>query len=256
MNKTKNSKLSYIDTGKGNKTLLFIHGFCGSHEYWSDIIAELKDEYRVVAVDLRGHGASEEIGKTFSIEDMAADIASFLEDLKIGQVYMFGHSLGGYVTLAFAERFPGKLSGFSLIHSTAFPDDEAGKEGRLKSVEKIEMDGIPAFIDGLVPKLFAHSDDPNIEHTKEIGYKTSESGAIGSLHAMRNRTDRNHVLKDTKLPVLLVAGEQDKVIPAEKTFSVKGSHINEVILEGSGHMGMLEAPNRLIEEIIRYVEKN
>ncbi|MDM5222231.1 alpha/beta hydrolase [Peribacillus sp. NJ11] len=256
MNKTKNSKLSYIDTGKGNKTLLFIHGFCGSHEYWSDIIAELKDEYRVVAVDLRGHGASEEIGKSFSIEDMAADIASFLEDLKIGQVYMFGHSLGGYVTLAFAERFPGKLSGFSLIHSTAFPDDEAGKEGRLKSVEKIEMDGIPAFIDGLVPKLFAHSDDPNIEHTKEIGYKTSESGAIGSLHAMRNRTDRNHVLKDTKLPVLLVAGEQDKVIPAEKTFSVKGSHINEVILEGSGHMGMLEAPNRLIEEIIRYVEKN
>jgi 3-oxoadipate enol-lactonase len=256
MNKTKNSKLSYIDTGKGNKTLLFIHGFCGSHEYWSDIIAELKDEYRVVAVDLRGHGSSEEIGKSFSIEDMAADIASFLEELKIGQVYMFGHSLGGYVTLAFAERFPGKLSGFSLIHSTAFPDDEAGKEGRLKSVEKIEMDGITAFIDGLVPKLFAHSDDPNIEHTKEIGYKTSESGAIGSLHAMRNRTDRNHVLKDTKLPVLLVAGEQDKVIPAEKTFSVKGSHINEVILEGSGHMGMLEAPNRLIEEIIRYVEKN
>lgn len=256
MNKTKNSKLCYIDTGKGNKTLLFIHGFCGSHEYWSDIIAELKDEYRVVAVDLRGHGASEEIGKSFLIEDMAADIASFLEDLKIGQVYMFGHSLGGYVTLAFAERFPGKLSGFSLIHSTAFPDDEAGKEGRLKSVEKIEMDGIPAFIDGLVPKLFAHSDDPNIEHTKEIGYKTSESGAIGSLHAMRNRTDRNHVLKDTKLPVLLVAGEQDKVIPAEKTFSVKGSHINEVILEGSGHMGMVEAPNRLIEEIIRYVEKN
>jgi pimeloyl-ACP methyl ester carboxylesterase len=68
--------------------------------------------------------------------------------------------------------------------------------------------------------------------------------------------DRNHVLKDTKLPVLLVAGEQDKVIPVEKTFSVKGSHINEVILKGSGHMGMLEAPGRLIEEIIRFVEKN
>ncbi|MGE7184694.1 alpha/beta fold hydrolase [Peribacillus sp. NPDC006672] len=253
---TENSKLSYIDTGKGNKTLLFIHGFCGSHEYWRNIIAELKDEYRVVAVDLRGHGASEEIGASFSIVDMAADIASFMEEQGIGQVYMFGHSLGGYITLAFAERFPGKLSGFSLIHSTALPDDEAGKEGRLKSVGKIEMDGIPAFIDGLVPKLFANSNDPNIEHTKEIGYKTSESGAIGSLHAMRNRTDRNHVLKETKLPVLLVAGEKDKVIPAEKTFSVKGSHIYEVILEGSGHMGMLEAPSRLAEEIIRYVEKN
>ncbi|MFE4707492.1 alpha/beta fold hydrolase [Peribacillus simplex] len=249
-------KLSYIDTGKGNETLLFIHGFCGSHEYWSDIIAELKDEYRIIAVDLRGHGASEEIGGSFSIEDMAADIASFLEELEIGQVYMFGHSLGGYITLAFAERFPGKLSGFSLVHSTAFPDDETGKEGRLKAVEKIESEGIPAFIDGLIPKLFANSDDPNIDHIKEIGYKTSEIGAIGSLHAMRNRIDRNHVLKDTKLPVLLVAGEQDKVIPVDKTFSVKGSHIKEVILKGSGHMGMLEAPSRLIEEIIRFVEKN
>lgn len=88
------SKLSYIDTGKGKETLLFIHGFCGSHEYWSDIIAGLKEEYRVIAVDLRGHGASEEIGESFSIEDMAADIASFLEELEIGQVYMFGHSLG------------------------------------------------------------------------------------------------------------------------------------------------------------------
>ncbi|MGE7759510.1 alpha/beta fold hydrolase [Peribacillus sp. NPDC097895] len=251
---TENSKLSYIDYGKGNKTLLFIHGFCGSHEYWSDIIAKVKDEYRVVAVDLRGHGASEALGASFSIEDMAADIASFLEDREIDQVYMFGHSLGGYITLAFAERFPGKLSGFSLVHSTALPDDEAGKEGRLKSVEKIKNDGIPAFIDGLVPKLFADSDDPHIEHTKDIGYKTSESGAIGSLNAMRNRTDRNHVLRDTKLPVLLVAGEQDKVIPAEKTFSVKGSHIKEVILEGSGHMGMMEAPGRLAEEIIRFVK--
>jgi 3-oxoadipate enol-lactonase len=251
-----NGKLSYIDTGKGNKTLLFIHGFCGSHEYWSDIIAELKDDYRVIAVDLRGHGASEEIGESFSIDDMAADIASLLDELEIAKVYMFGHSLGGYITLAFAERFPGKLSGFSLVHSTALPDDETGKAGRLKSVEKIKSEGIPAFVDGLIPKLFSNPEDSNIEQTKEIGYKTSESGAIGSLHAMRNRIDRNHVLKDTKLPVLLVAGEEDKLIPVEKTFSTKGSHIHEVILKGSGHMGMLEAPSRLLEEIIRFAEKN
>ncbi|WP_285766178.1 alpha/beta hydrolase [Peribacillus sp. SI8-4] len=251
-----NSKLSYIETGKGNKTLLFIHGFCGSHEYWKDIISKLKDEFRIVAVDLRGHGESEPISASFSIEDMADDLAAVLEDLGIDQVYMFGHSLGGYVTLAFAERFPGKLSGFSLVHSTALPDDKAGKEGRLKSIETIEAKGVPAFVDGLVPKLFAHSDDPRIQSAKEIGYKTSEGGAIGSLHAMRARVDRNHVLKETKLPVLLVAGEQDKIISAEKTFSVEGSHIQKVTLEGSGHMGMLETPRRLAEEIREFAEKN
>ncbi|PJN90055.1 alpha/beta fold hydrolase [Bacillus sp. mrc49] len=253
---TESSKLSYIDTGKGTKTLLFIHGFCGSREYWNDIVSKLKDDFRIVAVDIRGHGESEPNAASFSIEDMANDIASVLEKLGIDQVYMFGHSLGGYITLAFAERFPGKLSGFSLVHSTALPDDEAWKEGRLKSIETIEAKGIPAFIDGLVPKLFAQSEDPRIEQTKEIGYKTSESGAIGSLHAMRNRVDRNHVLKETKLPVLLVAGEQDKVITPEKTFSVKGSHIQEITLEGSGHMGMLETPRRLAEEIRRFVESN
>ncbi|MFD4817126.1 alpha/beta fold hydrolase [Peribacillus butanolivorans] len=250
----KSNKLSYIDSGEGKNTLLFIHGFCGSHGYWQDIISGLKDKYRVIAIDLPGHGASESLGASFTIEDMAVNIAEFLDEQQINQVYMFGHSLGGYITLSFAEQFAEKLSGFSLIHSTALPDDEAGKEGRLKSVEKIEIDGIPAFIDGLVPKLFAKSDDPNIENAKEIGYKTSESGAIGSLHAMRKRRDRNHVLKDTKLPVLLVAGEQDKVIPANKTFTVKGDHIKKVILKGSGHMGMLEAPGKLAEEIIRFVE--
>ncbi|MFD9626724.1 alpha/beta fold hydrolase [Peribacillus muralis] len=253
---TENSKLSYIETGNGNKTLLFIHGFCGSHEYWNDIVSKLKDDFRIIAVDLRGHGESQPIGASFSIEDMANDIASVLEERELDQVYMFGHSLGGYITLAFAERFPGKLSGFSLVHSTALPDDEAGKEGRLKSIETIEAKGIPAFIDGLVPKLFADSADSHIEQTKEIGYKTSESGAIGSLHAMRTRIDRNHVLKETKLPILLVAGEQDKVISAEKTFFVKGSHIQEVTLEGSGHMGMLESPSRLAEEIKRFVDSN
>lgn len=256
MKMTERSKFSYIDSGKGNETLLFIHGFCGSHEYWEKVIPKLKEKYRVIALDLRGHGGNDTNEASFSIEDLAGDVATFLEDKNIDQVYLFGHSLGGYITLAFAEQFKEKLNGFSLIHSTAFPDDKAGKEGRLKSVEKIETDGMTAFIDGLVPKLFANSDDPHIERVKNIGYQTSEIGAIGSLHAMRKRDDKNYVLKDTQLPVLLVAGEKDKVISPEKTFSVEGNHITEVILEGCGHMGMLESPDQLAREIIRFVDGN
>ncbi|MGE7601475.1 alpha/beta fold hydrolase [Peribacillus sp. NPDC097675] len=253
---TGNSKYSYIDSGEGKDTLLFIHGFCGSREYWQKVLPKLKEKYRVIAVDLRGHGASDSNAGSFSIEDLAEDVALFLEEQSIEKVYLFGHSLGGYITLAFAERYPDKLNGFSLVHSTAFPDDEAGKEGRMSSIEKIETAGMPAFIDGLIPKLFADQDDPHIELVKKIGYQTRETGAIGSLHAMRNREDKNYVLKDTELPVLLVAGEKDKVIPPEKTFSVKGKHIREVILESCGHMGMLEAPDQLAREIERFVEDN
>ncbi|MGE7121416.1 alpha/beta fold hydrolase [Peribacillus sp. NPDC046944] len=252
---TGSSNLSYIDRGEGKDTLLFIHGFCGSHEYWQKLIPNLQKKYRVIAVDLRGHGASESNVTSFSIEDMAEDIALFLEDQDIEQVYLFGHSLGGYITLAFAEKFPEKLNGFSLIHSTAFPDDEGGKEGRMKAVEKIEADGMPPFIDGLIPKLFADSNDPQIEQVKRIGYQTRETAAIGSLHAMRNRKDKNYVLQDTKLPVLLVAGEKDKVIAPEKTFSIKGKNIKEVVLERCGHMGMLEDPERLASEIEHFIEE-
>lgn len=253
---TGSSKFSYIDSGEGKDTLLFIHGFCGSREYWQKVLPKLKEKYRVIAVDLRGHGASDSNETSFSIEDLAGDIALFLEEQNINQVYLFGHSLGGYIALSFAEKFPDKLNGFSLIHSTAFPDDQAGKEGRMDSVEKIETAGMPAFIDGLIPKLFADSDDPHIELVKTIGYQTRETGAIGSLHAMRNREDKNYVLRETVLPVLLVAGDKDKVVPPEKTFSVKGKHIKEVILEGCGHMGMLEAPDQLAIEIGRFVEEN
>lgn len=253
---TGSEKFSYIDSGEGEETLLFIHGFCGSREYWQKVLPKLKEEYRVIALDLRGHGASDSNAASFSIEDLAGDVALFLEEQNIEKVYLFGHSLGGYITLAFAEKFPDKLKGFSLIHSTAFPDDEAGKEGRMSSVEKIETAGMPIFIDGLIPKLFADQNDPHIELVKNIGYQTKETGAIGSLHAMRNREDKNYVLKDTELPVLLVAGDKDKVIPPAKTFSVKAKHIKEVVLEGCGHMGMLEDPDQLAKEIGRFVEEN
>ena len=92
---TERSKFSYIDSGKGNETLLFIHGFCGSHEYWEKVIPKLKEKkYRVIALDLRGHGGNDTNEASFSIEDLAGDVATFLEDKNIDQVYLFGHSLG------------------------------------------------------------------------------------------------------------------------------------------------------------------
>ena len=246
--------LSYIESGNGKTVLLFVHGFCGSHEYWRNIIPDLDDEYKVIAVDIRGHGGSVTERAEFSIEELAEEIADFLDKKGIGQVFMFGHSMGGYITLALAEQYPDKLLGYSLIHSTAFPDDEKGKEGRLASAEKVKKDGVQVFVDELVPKLFAKSDDPDIEVAKKIGYGTSEAGAIGSLIAMRTRKDRNNVLQ-SGIPVLLVAGEEDKVVPKDKTFSAAGTYIHQEVMEGCGHMGMFEDPDRLTEIIRQFVTK-
>lgn len=251
--------LSYTDEGAGH-CIVLLHGFCGSHEYWNKIIPDLSKKHRVLAVDLRGHGSSSTAKDEYQIEQMADDIAKLIRALDVEKATIIGHSLGGYVTLAFAERFPEMLHSFALIHSTALPDDEAGKANRVKGMERIEKEGIEPFVHDLIPKLFAPQNlerfDGEIQFAQQIGNKTSKYGAIGALKAMKNRGDRQKVLQNPDLPILLIAGRNDQVIPPEKTFLHKGAHIMERTLEKSGHMGMLEESDQLTGIIFEFLEKN
>ncbi|WP_088072473.1 alpha/beta fold hydrolase [Gottfriedia luciferensis] len=252
-----NLTLAYSDNGNG-KAIVLIHGFMGDHRYWEKIIPELSAEYRVIAVDLPGHGDSTSIKEEHSIEEYADKIKELLDDLNIKQTTMFGHSLGGYITLAFAEKYSHYLNGFSLIHSTAFPDSEEAKKGRLANVEKVKNDGVKMVVDGLVPKLFsptnAQNNIPEIELAKEIGYKTSVDGTVKALISMKNRPDRNQVLEVTNLPVLLIAGKDDQIIPKEKTFSVKRENIKCSLIENAGHMSMYESPEELVKEMKDFLD--
>ncbi|MBD1381586.1 alpha/beta fold hydrolase [Metabacillus arenae] len=249
--------ISYIDKGVGD-CIVLLHGFCGSHEYFKYLIPELSKRHRVLAIDLRGHGESSTVMNEYDINEMADDIAGILKSLEVQKAILFGHSLGGYVSLAFAEKYPDKISGLGLIHSTAFPDSEEAKENRVKGIKKIKEVGIEPFIDDLIPKLFRQKKDEKIaseiSFAKQIGNKTPSTGAISALNAMKNRKDRRVVLQNLDLPILLVAGKEDQVIPKEKTFTTEGSHVTEVLLENSGHMGMLEEPDRLIDVMYHFIE--
>lgn len=247
------STLAYIDEGAGNPVVL-LHGFCGSSQYWEKVIPELAKHYRVIAPDLPGHGQSSPLKLGFSIDDLAEKIKELLDVLNIEQVTMFGHSLGGYITVAFAEKFNSYLNGFSLVHSTAFPDSDEAKKGREAGVAKIKDEGIHPFIDGLVPKLFSpeHLNESYVEKAKQIGYNTSPQGAMDTLLAMKNRPDRNHVLQNTEVPVILIAGEQDQIVPVEKTFSVSRTNIKQAIIKNAGHMSMYENPDELIKLITTF----
>ncbi|MEH7515178.1 alpha/beta hydrolase [Gottfriedia acidiceleris] len=248
--------MAYKDQGKG-KPIVLIHGFMGSHAYWEKVIPKLAEDYRVIAVDLPGHGDSTAIKEEHSIEDYADVMKDLLDQLNIRQITLFGHSLGGYITLAFAERYSNYLNGFSLIHSTAFPDSEEAKKGRLANVEKVKNDGVKNVVDGLIPKLFSPKNVQNniaeIDLAKKIGYKTSVDGTVKALISMKDRPDRNDVLNDTNLPVLLLAGKDDQIIPPEKTFSVKKENIKTAILNNAGHMSMYESPEELVNEMKNYL---
>lgn len=254
-------RLAYFDSKEShgrNTALVLLHGYCGSSAYWEKIVDELAASIRIIAPDARGHGnSSAPEDETYTMELFAEDLAGLLDSLGIERAIVLGHSLGGYITLAFAERYPERLAAFGLIHSTPLPDGETAKENRDKAVKTIESEGVSAFVDGLIPKLFAQDrlDDmkPELHRCIAIGYATSKHGAMATARGMRARPDRRAVIKETLLPVLLVAGAQDGLIPAANTFVAIGTETRKVELEQAGHMSMQECSVQLAEELASFV---
>lgn len=247
------SNICYSDQGKG-EVIILLHGFCGSSAYWEKVIPYLSGSFRVIAPDLRGHGESDAPLGAYSIDQMADDVLFLLDTLEIKESYLLGHSLGGYIALSFAERYASRLKGFGLIHSTGYPDSEEAREKRLKSVSTIKNEGITAFVDGLVPGLFAPGAPSQLlERAKEIGYRTPPQGAAGAALAMRERPDRREVISAPALPVLLVAGAEDGLVPAERTFTSGSANVTQATISGAGHMSMYEAPERLSEIIKDFI---
>lgn len=251
-------EIAFKEEGQGMPVML-LHGFCGSSAYWNDIVPLLAPHYRLIVPDLPGHGQSGVPNTPYPIEAYADDLAELLRLLNVKEAVWLGHSLGGYITLAAAERHADLVSAFGLIHSTAFPDDDKGKSNRLRSIETILDSGIVPFVDGLIPKLFApdHIDSMphHIDDAKKIGYATPPDGAIAALKAMLGRPDRNSVLAHAACPILLLAGENDQLIKPEKTFSVHNQSIKQVVLEHAGHMSMIEAPNHLAEVLLAFLQQ-
>ncbi|RCX13916.1 pimeloyl-ACP methyl ester carboxylesterase [Fontibacillus phaseoli] len=249
--------MAYEMQGQG-ETLVLLHGFCGSSAYWERVIPLLAASYRVIAPDLRGHGSSDAPLGAYTIEQMADDVAGLLESLGIERYTLLGHSMGGYVALSLLQRYANRLNGVGLIHSTAYPDSDEAKEKRLQAVAAIGSEGITPFVDGLVPGLFApelrETLTTEVNRAKEIGYKTPPQGASGSAMAMRERIDRRDVLSATVLPVLLVAGENDQLIPIERTFTTEGDNVTKAVIKGAGHMSMYEAPEQLSAVIMDFLQ--
>ncbi|HIW31959.1 MAG TPA: alpha/beta hydrolase [Candidatus Paenibacillus intestinavium] len=248
--------------------VILIHGFCGSALYWHKVCPLLSEKYRIIMPHLRGHGESSTPKGIYSMEAMADDIYKLIEQLEIDKVVMFGHSLGGYVALAFAEMYEDKLIGLGLIHSTALPDTEEVKEKRRQDIEDICDNGINQYVKKLIPKLFMDSKlgkmQPEVYDIITVGLDMTSEGAIHTLEGMMRRSDRSHVLANATYPILLVAGAEDEVISPLDTFSITGEevtdstfgypHILENTFDGVAHMSLVEVPNQLSRVIANYLK--
>lgn len=255
-------EISYTDVGEGN-IVVFLHGFGEDGSIWKNQIDFLVKFYRVIVPDIPGSGGSSLLKKQdTSIEDYAISIHQFLESIlpeRNTTITLLGHSMGGYITLAYAKIFSQQLNGFGLIHSTAFADSEEKKLVRLKAIETINQYGAYPFLKITIPNLFAA--DFKQKHPEQVEELIAKSKAFTepSLEqyyiAMMNRTDATSVLKESRVPVLFVMGTEDIAAPLQDVLQQchlpKQSHIS--ILENVGHMGMMEATEKVNNAILNFV---
>jgi pimeloyl-ACP methyl ester carboxylesterase len=239
--------LYYRIFGQGEPVVL-IHGFAEDSRIWDGMISGLEKEYKLIVPDLAGSGRSTGNTNGITMESMAVHVHMILEKENIETCYMIGHSMGGYITLAFAEKYPDKLKGLGLFHSTVFADSDEKKSGRKKNIDFIEKHGSAKFLEQATPNLFSeHSKEKHPELLKEMitQYRDfSPASLIAYTDAMKNRPDRSEVLKKFRKPVLLIVGEFDTAIPIEQSMKMCRIADFAYIYIGaqSGHLGMLEEP--------------
>ncbi len=256
--KFRDANIAYTISGEG-KTLVLLHGFIESTVIWKDFVPVLENQFQVVCIDLPGHGESDCIGYVHEMEVNAEVVRAVLQHLQIKACVLVGHSMGGYVTLAFAEKYPELLSGICLFHSTGLPDSDAKKLDRDKAISVVKKDA-QVFISTVIPNLFAPVNKEKfkqeIEELIRLAAQTPVQGIVATLEGMKNRKDRTPVLKTVNFPVLFIGGKQDIVVPLDTLLPQLSlpKHCQSLILDNVGHTGFIEAKDETLSMLFNFAK--
>ena len=261
--------LFYQDLGVGIPVML-VHGFAEDGAVWDEVAKRLSTMCRVLVPDLPGSGrsplpASGQPGLpagAVTMESLATVLKELLDFLEIDQCVLIGHSMGGYITLAFAEKYPERLRAFGFFHSTAYADTEEKKAGRRKSIEFIREHGAAPYIRQSTPNLFAavtREKRPELVEDMIRRYSAFPAASLMAyLQAMMARPGRLAVLENFPRPILFIIGEQDQVVPLDA--ALKQAHLPRIaqveLLADAGHMGMLEDAgdgSRMIQQFVNFI---
>ncbi len=247
----KNTKISYSDSGKGTAIVL-LHGFLENSSMWDYFIPEFSKKYRVISIDLLGHGNTEPMGYIHSMEDNADVVHAVLSELKIRKAVFVGHSMGGYVALAFAELYADNVKGIVLLNSTSRADSEERKTNRDRAIKAVKQN-YTNFVRLSIANLFSEENreklEAEIESVKLEALKTPLQGIVASLEGMKIRKDREVVLHFAPYPILLVLGKKDPVLNYEESIEQIENTSVKLISFPDGHMSPIENKEQLKKEL-------
>ncbi len=243
-------QLAYERAGSGTP-LVLLHGYPLDHTIWAAVAPLLQADFDLILPDLRGFGQSGATEAPYTMDDMAEDIAALLDSLGLERVALGGHSMGGYVALAFARRYPTRLRGLALIASQAAADSPERRAGRYQTIEQITSQGTEPLAEIMSERLTINVDlRPQL---KRLILQQRPAGLIGALRAMAERPDATEQLAHLPCPLVLVHGQEDKLVPIAHAREVRALAPQAVLVEipHTAHMPMLEAPAATAEALKR-----
>ncbi|MCM0665773.1 alpha/beta fold hydrolase [Flavobacterium tyrosinilyticum] len=252
----KNTKISYSDSGIGN-TIVLLHGFLENKKMWLEYSNLFSEKYRVVAIDLLGHGESDCLGYVHKMEDNAAAVNEVLEHLDIEKATIVGHSMGGYVGLAFAELYPEKIQKLVLLNSTSKEDSAEKKLNRTRAIKAVKQNYVN-FVSLAIANLFSENNRirlaEEIEKVKTEALKTPLQGIIASQEGMKIRKDREELVRKNLFPILLILGKKDPVLNYEESLSQIEDTTAELVSFEDGHMSQIENKEALKTILLDFFE--
>lgn len=240
-------------SGNGKKPLVLLHGFMENTTIWEEMEAHLSKDFTLIKIDLPGHGKSKVYQEIHTVELMAEKVKEVIDALKLEKINLLGHSLGGYVSLAFAENFPEILESMTLFFSTTLADDDEKKQIRRRSIAVID-ENFETFVKTSIPNLFSNNEkdilEGKIELAKNIAKSTDKEGVKAAQLGMAERPDRTEILENLDAKILIIAGKYDNAVKTENLLKIipEKTNIKTYVLD-CGHNGHWEKPT-ICAEII------
>jgi pimeloyl-ACP methyl ester carboxylesterase len=254
-----NKLVSYTISGDG-PALVLVHGFPMDKRVWDAFVPILANDFTVIAIDLPGFGHSQMLDIQHDMWVMADAVKAVLDEEKIEKIVLTGHSMGGYVGMAFAKSYPDKLNGLVLFHSQAGADDETAKENRNKAIETVKLnhnDFAYSFIDSLFDPEFALKNSNIVERFRTIATEQTPESIVSALAGLRDRENQIELLTQIKIPVLFILGKSDSRMPFSKIMAQAAlpHHTELLLMADVGHMGFAEAPELTCKAVRSFCER-
>lgn len=247
------------DSKKGDNAIILLHGYLETLYIWDEFAALLSSMFRVVSIDLPGHGLSGTLPVN-TMESSASTIMCVMEKLKIEKAWLLGHSMGGYVAAEAIKTFPHNFHGLIMMNSTPFADSQEKKDNRDREISLIKQNKLQSIVKLSVENMFAKENmsrfEEKIFEIVEIAEVHDPEGIVGSLEGMKQRADNTASLSTSKLPILFFFGEKDNFISSQSVQEIKTQipAATYVLLRNSGHIGFIEEPTECVNNITQFTK--